>query len=155
MTKKVITLTNETGWKGLATKLLGQFKERIKRTGYKEDSSHLRLFFEKRKDTDQDQKSLVLLNWPGRLVESFEVAQLMNKHKIRPVNLPRFLYLGQQNPEFIELAKKFTIVTFGSFWRLNDAIFVPAFYKDSLEYPDLLWFSEVWGRNCWFAGLAS
>ncbi len=136
-------------------KLLGQFETRTKKNGYKKDNKYLRLFWGKRKDTDQGQENLVLLNWPDRLVESFEVVQSMNRHKIRPVSLSRFLYIGQKNAEFIKVAKEFIIVTFSSFWELRGTIYVPVFYKDSLEYPDLFWLSELWGQNCWFAGLAN
>jgi len=155
MTKRIITLSGGTGWKDLAAKLLGQFEARIKKNGYKKDNKHLRLFFGKRKDTNQDQEKLILLNWPDRFVESHEVVQSMNRQKIRPVTLSRFLYLGQQNPEFIKLAKEVAIVTFGSFWELRGVICVPVFYRDFPEYPDLFWLSEFWGNNCWFAGLAS
>ncbi len=152
----MIALSGETGWKSLAAKLLKQFKERITKNSYREDSEYPGLFFGKKmKDTGEIQENLVLLNWPDRSVESLEVVELMNRDKIRPVNLSRFLYLGQENTEFIEVAQKFTIITFGSFWKLNETIFVPAFYNGSLEHPDLLWLFELWGSNCYFVGLTS
>jgi len=158
MTKKVITLSSETEWRNLATKLFRQFKQRIKETGYKQDSEHLKIFFgemRERKDINRGQENLVLLNWPDRLVDSLEVVQLMNEQKIRPVSLLRFLYLGQENAELIQLVEKSLIITFGSFWRLNDTIFVPAFWKNSYKHSGLVWLSELWGSRCWFVGLVS